>query len=63
MMLDSIKQMIENVPCISFEEYFQRYIMEVQDGSIDEEVAFLLRNNFPSANAIIRLINKEVEGM
>ena len=63
MMLDSIKQMIENVPCISFEEYFQRYIMEVQDNSIDSEVSFLLKNNFPSVNSMIRLINKEVEGM
>lgn len=55
--------MIQNTPFISFEEFYQRYIMEVQDSCIDEEVAFLFRNNFPSANSIIRLINKEVEVM
>lgn len=59
-MLERIKAMLDS-PFISFEEYFQNYVMEVQDSSIDEEVSFLFRNNFPSANSMIRLINKEIK--
>lgn len=60
-MLDTIKKLIDNSPYISFEQYYQNYIMQVQDSSIDAEVTFLLRNNFPSANSMIKLINKEVD--
>lgn len=63
MMLETVQKIIEEVPCISFESYFQEYVMKVQDASIDEEVSFLFRNNFPSANSMIKLINQEVEGM
>ena len=62
-MLETIRSMIKNSPYITFEEYFQNYVMEVQDKSIDTEVSFLFRNNFPSANSMLKLINQEVEGM
>lgn len=61
-MLDMVKQLIEK-PCISFEQFYQNYVMKMQDVSIDNEVTFLLRNNFPSSNSILKLINKEIEGM
>ena len=60
-MLETVKQMIKDTPYISFEQFFQNYVMKVQDESIDEEVSFLFRNNFPSANSMIKLINKEVD--
>ncbi len=62
-MLEVIKHIIKELPCISFEQYFQNYVMKVQDSSIDSEVSFLIRNNFPSINSMIKLINQEVEGM
>lgn len=61
-MLDTVKSMIEK-PCISFEQFYQNYIMKMQDASIDSEVTFLLRNNFPSSTSMMKLINKEIEGM
>lgn len=61
-MLDSVKKMIAE-PFISFEQFYQNYIMSVQDESIEIEISFLLRNNFPSANSMIKLINREIEGM
>lgn len=61
-MLDSVKKMIAE-PFISFEQFYQNYIMSVQDKSIEIEISFLLRNNFPSVNSMIKLINREIEGM
>ena len=60
-MLDTIKKLIEK-PCISFGEFFQQYVMYVQDESIKQEISFLLKNNFLSSNAMIRLVNEELEG-
>lgn len=61
-MLETVKNLI-NAPYISFENYFQQYVMEVQDESIKNEIEFLLRNNFPSANSMIKLINTEIESL
>lgn len=61
-MLEKVKQLIDS-PYISFDNYFQQYVMKVQDESIKNEIAFLLRNNFPSANSMMKLINKEIEGL
>jgi len=61
-MLDTVKQMLAE-PFITFEQYYQNYIMSVQDESIEMEISFLLRNNFPSANSVMKLINQEIEGM
>lgn len=61
-MLETVKDIIKNAPCISFEEYFQQYVMKFQDSSIEREAAtFLLRNQFSSANSIMKIINKEVD--
>ncbi len=60
-MLDLVMKMIKDSPCISFERFFQNYVMKVQDESINAEVSFLFRNNFPSENSMIKLINKEVD--
>jgi len=59
-MLETIKRLIKE-PCISFGQFFQNYVMSVQDESIKQEISFLLRNNFLSANAMEKLINKELE--
>ena len=61
-MLETLKQTMNDLPCISFEEYYQRYVMDVQDTSIDSEVSYLLRNNSMSSVIINKVINREVEG-
>ncbi len=58
-MLETVKKLISS-PYIKYEQFFQNYVMKMQDEAIENEVAFLLRNNFPSANSMIKLINKEV---
>lgn len=60
-MLETIKKAIEEVPFISFEEYFTNYVMAVQDVNIDNEVSFMLRNNSLTTLALDKLINNEVE--
>lgn len=62
-MLNTVKKLIADAPCITFEQYFQNYVMQVQDSAINEEVSFLLRNNFLSSNAVIKLINREIDRM
>ena len=61
-MLETVKNLV-NSPYISFDEYFQTYVMKIQDEAIQNEIQFLLRNNFPSVNSIIKLINTEIEGL
>ncbi len=61
-MLETVKQLIES-PYISFEEYFQHYVIKIQDESIHNEIQFLLRNNFPSVNSMVKLINTEIESL
>lgn len=61
-MLETIKNIIndeaKNAPFISFEQYFTRYVMQVQDENIDLEVAQLLRRNV-TANTISAMIDQE----
>lgn len=59
-MLETIKRTIKEVPFISFEEHFLLYLMQVQDDNIDNEVAFLLRNNLLSVMSVDKLIDSEV---
>lgn len=59
-MLDTVMQMLRS-PYINYGQFFQNYVMKVQDESINSEISFLFRNNFPSANSMIKLINKEVD--
>lgn len=61
-MLEIVKKLVES-PYISFDDYFQLYVMKIQDESIKNEIEFLLRNNFPSVNSMIKLINTEIEDL
>lgn len=44
-MLETIKSSLKNLPTISFEEYFQQYVMDVQDTTINDEITTFVRNN------------------
>lgn len=54
--LKTIKTEISNLPYISFEEYFQTYIMKVQDSNIDNEMSFFINHNFMSYDILSSLI-------
>ena len=60
-MLETLKQAIYDLPCISFEEYYQYYVMDIQDMNIYSEVASMTRNNIVDSSVINKLINKEIE--
>lgn len=61
-MLETVKQIINESPFISFEQYFTQYVMDVQDASIDAEVAFLLRNNSVTCLLLNRVMNQQLGG-
>lgn len=61
-MLATIKTSIKNSPCICFEQFFNEYVMDVQDSNIDEEVDFLLRNNFLDSYMLSRLVESDYQG-
>lgn len=44
-MLETVIEFIEEIPDISFTQYFQRYVEYVQDNSIQLELKSLKRNN------------------
>lgn len=60
-MFKTILESIQNLPCISFEEYFTRYIFSVQDTNIDEEIRFMLNNNFLDIKALNSVILQDEE--
>lgn len=60
-MLETIKTKINDSPFISFEQYFQNYVMKIQDTNIDNEVAFLMRNNSLTTVLLNKVMNSEVK--
>ena len=59
-MLETVRQAINDLPCISFEEYYQYYVMDVQDFMIDLEIESFSKN--PLTPEIINMeINRELE--
>ena len=44
-MLEIIKQTIENVPDDTFNLFFAKYVLEVQDANIDAEIRGMLSRN------------------
>lgn len=62
-MLETIKSSIKDLPCISFEEYFTSYVMQMQDINIDNEISFLLRNNFLNVCSVDKLVANELRSI
>lgn len=59
-MLETVKQLINDSPFITFEQYFHQYVMNVQDVNIDNEVAFMIQNNDISPMLLNQVMNSEV---
>lgn len=60
-MLDTVKQYIKDVPNISFQEFFQMYVLSVQDSNIDREVSYLINRNILGVNSMGALIKNTIE--
>lgn len=62
-MLETIKNNISNniLNNISFDQYYIRYVHDVQDSNIASEVKFAIRNNNIDVNMIDKLINLTID--
>lgn len=60
-MLKTIKQTISDLPCISFEQYYAEYVMDVQDKCINSEVKHMVQSNILNPELINRIIGAELE--
>lgn len=58
-MLDNIKSYISSLPNDSFDDYYQKYILAVQDRNIGMETNFN-GNTFISINKLITAIHREL---
>lgn len=47
----------------TFNEFFQNYIMDVQDRNIDMELAYMLRNNIVSVELVDRAVTDAFKGL
>lgn len=60
-MLDSIKQEINKLHNTEFHEYFNTYIMNVQDSNINYEFNFMLNRNVLNIDLMGNLIKQTYE--
>lgn len=62
-MLSTIKSYISNQEDISFDEYYNRYVMEVQDKNLNKEISYMLSANSLNVLNMSILIKDTVEGL
>lgn len=60
-MLSTIKSYISNQEDISFDEYYNRYVMEVQDKNLNKEISYMLSANSLNVLNMSILIKDTVE--
>lgn len=60
-MLDTIKHYINTLPDISFSQYYQKYINDVQDYTLGQEVKDLRNADILSIDKLIAKLMKEVD--
>jgi hypothetical protein len=61
-MLETIKTYIKDLPCTSFEDYYQNYIFDVQDANIEAEVKSIKTSDILSLDRLIAKLHKELLG-
>lgn len=64
-MLDTVKDLIDEISNESenFETLFSKYVMEMQDTNIDQEISYMLKHNVISVDMIDRSIHSISEDM
>lgn len=59
-MLETVKSYIEELPDISFDTYYQRYIFQVQDQNIATEIHSINTDDILSLDRLIAKLSKEL---
>lgn len=59
-MLQTVKEFIQNLPDESFQTFYTRYIMQVQDSNIEEEFKFLITHNNLDVLSVDKLISNDL---
>lgn len=59
-MLETIKSYIKDLPCTSFDLYYQKYIFDIQDQNIFTEVNSIKTNDILSLDRLIAKLHKEL---
>lgn len=58
-MLETVRRTLGELPQYPFQRFFQAYVLSIQDINIEEELQFMIRNNFLNNRSVARLIDKE----
>lgn len=61
-MLGTIKSYIQDLPEDSFDEFYQKYIFDVQDQNIETEVGSVKTSDILSLDKLIARLQKELLG-
>lgn len=61
-MLETIKSYIADLPDTPFEEFYQKYIFEVQDQNIMAEISSIKTTDIMSLDRMIARLRKELYG-
>ena len=61
-MLETIKSYITSSSDVTFEEYYQQYIFDVQDQNIDKEIGAVRPNDILALDKLIAKLHKELLG-
>lgn len=59
-MLETIKTYIKDLPKCTFDEFYQKYIFDIQDNNLSEETQ-VYDTTFYSINKLLTKIRKEME--
>lgn len=61
-MLETIKSYMQDLPEDSFDEFYQKYIFDVQDQNIETEVGSVKTSDILSLDKLIARLQKELLG-
>ena len=61
-MLETIKSYMHDLPEDSFDEFYQKYIFDVQDQNIETEVGSVKTSDILSLDKLIARLQKELLG-
>ena len=59
-MLETVKQLIKELPEYSFDEFYQKYIFDIQDDNLSAETN-ISDSTFNSLDKLLNKIRKEME--
>ena len=64
-MLKTIKEQIENLKNDNtiFSELYMKYVLEIQDESLEREISYLLKNKIYDVNLVDRAIINSLESL